>query len=60
MKKPHSSTAVSTTRRCKGCGRALKLNLLVKRPAADLCYLCYRSATGRPPRKKRTSERREN
>lgn len=36
--KPYQCIAVSKTKKCKVCGKRLKLNLLAKYPEADLCY----------------------
>lgn len=40
MRKKHNFRDVSE-RRCKNCGKRLKLNLLEKKPAAKLCYACH-------------------
>jgi hypothetical protein len=45
MRKPYSYTVLSD-KRCKKCGSFLKANLVEKKPAADLCYKCYRATRG--------------
>lgn len=44
VKKPYPNTALSD-RKCKKCGKHLKMNLIVKRPDAELCYRCYKRRT---------------
>jgi hypothetical protein len=41
MKKPYPNTALSD-KKCKRCGRLLKLNLIAKNPDADLCWRCWK------------------
>ena len=42
MKKRYRNTEFSTTKRCKDCGKLLKLNLLHKKPQAELDYKCFK------------------
>lgn len=42
MKKRYRNTEFSKTKRCKDCGKPLKLNLLVKKPQAELDYKCFK------------------
>jgi NMD protein affecting ribosome stability and mRNA decay len=31
-------------RKCIKCGKALKMNLILKKPNASMCYKCYKRA----------------
>ncbi len=44
VKKPYPNTVLSD-KKCKRCGKHLKVNLVVKRPDAELCYRCYKRRT---------------
>ena len=43
VKKPYPNTVLSD-KKCKRCGKHLKVNLVVKRPDAELCYRCWSRA----------------
>lgn len=40
MKKQHTYKDMST-KLCRICGKPLKMNLVIKNPAADKCFKCH-------------------